>query len=228
LRPPPLEQVVISRARAVKTTALDGLLIGSCVLALVALSTLTVLALPSAGTYRVIIDAAVFLLAYGVYTMILLALLRKRWPYPHGTFSMDSGAFTWWKLNAVLVDLASKALSPYRLVFTESLLHAGFGATVRSQTAIAGVLRDHPMLEIDERATIGQNSVITAHAITGDVIVIKPIRIGRSAVVGVNCVVMPGVELGDHAVLAPGAVAIVDTKIPANELWGGIPARKIR
>jgi acetyltransferase-like isoleucine patch superfamily enzyme len=55
-----------------------------------------------------------------------------------------------------------------------------------------------------------------------------PVRIGRGAVVGINCVVMPGVELGDGAVLAPGGVATAGTRIPAHELWGGIPARKLK
>ena len=155
-------------------------------------------------------------------------MIRRVAPYPQGSHSTDSHAFTYWKVNAVLVDLATKALAPYTTVFTEVAVHAGFGARIGSQSAIAGTLRDHPLLEIGPLATIGQNSVVTAHAITQDRIVMKPIRIGRSAVVGINCVVLPGVELGDYAVLAPGAVALVDTKIPANELWAGVPARKVK
>jgi len=211
-----------------KTSFLDFALISSCVLVLVGLSALTVWALPTGGTYRAVIDLAVFLLAYGLYTMLMLAVIRRFLPYPNGSFKMDSGAFTYWKLNAVLVDLACKALTPFNTVFTEAALHAGLGAKIGAQAAIAGTLRDHPLLELGALATIGQNSVVTAHAITHDEIVLKPVKIGAGAVVGVGCVVLPGVELGTNAVLAPGAVATIDTKIPPNELWGGIPARKLK
>jgi len=211
-----------------KTSILDFVVVSTCVLLLAGLSGLTVWLMHFAGPYRVLMDLAVFLLAYGLFTMLLLAAVRMVRPYPVGKFSMNSAAFAHWKLNAVLVDLAAKALGPFDTVFTQALLHSGFGARIGGQVAIAGVLRDHPLLEIGERATIGQNSVLTAHAITHDEIVLKPIRVGPGAVVGINCVVMPGVELGDNAVLAPGAVAITDTKIPANELWGGVPARKLK
>lgn len=211
-----------------KTSIFDVALVSICVLLIAALSGLTAWALPTDGSYGPLIDLGVFLLAYGLYTMLWLAALRSVWPYPKGNFSMDSSAFTYWKINAVLVDLACKALAPFNTVFTQALLHAGLGAKIGPQAAIAGILRDHPLLEIGSRATIGQNSVITAHAITHNEILLKTVRIGAGAVVGVGCVVLPGVELGEGAVLAPGAVATVDTKIPANELWGGIPARKLK
>lgn len=211
-----------------KTSPLDFLLIGSCITLILVLSGLTVSLLPVSGTYQAILDLAAFLLAYGLYTMALLALIRKIRPYPIGKFNMSSGAFTYWKLNAVLVDLAWKALGPFNTVFSEALMYSGFGAKIGSQVAIGGDLRDHPNLSIGDRVTIGHNAVVTGHAMTHNEIVIKPIHLGHGSVVGINCVVMPGVELGENAVLAPGGIAIMDTKIPANELWGGVPAKKIK
>jgi acetyltransferase-like isoleucine patch superfamily enzyme len=55
---------------------------------------------------------------------------------------------------------------------------------------------------------------------------IAPIRIGRDVIVGVNSVILKGVEIGDGAVVAAGSV--VTKSIPTNEIWGGNPARKIR
>lgn len=211
-----------------KTSFLDVALIATCISVLLALSVLTAASLSSNTPYGVLLAVVIFLLAYGLYSMLLLALIRRFQAYPVGRFRMDSAAFTYWKFNAVIVDLATKALRPFATVFTESLIHAGFGARIGKQTALAGVMRDHPLLTIGDFATIGQNSVITAHAITHDEIVMAPVKIGRGAVVGINCVVMPGVELGDGAILAPGGVATVGTRIPPHELWGGIPARKLK
>lgn len=211
-----------------KTSPFDFFLIGVCLFVLVVLAMLTVWALSFDNLYRILLDLAIFLLAYGLYAMLLLAVIRRFNPYPTGRFKMDSAAFTYWKLHAVLVDLAEKALRPFTTVFTQNLVHAGFGARIGQQVAIAGVLRDHPLLTLGLGATIGQNAVVVAHAITHDEIVLKPIVIGSGGVVGIGCVVMPGVELGEGAVLAPGAVATTNTKIAPYELWGGIPARKLK
>lgn len=52
------------------------------------------------------------------------------------------------------------------------------------------------------------------------------IRIGEDVWLGSQSVVLPGVRIGDGAVVAAGAV--VTKSIPKRELWGGVPARKIR
>lgn len=53
----------------------------------------------------------------------------------------------------------------------------------------------------------------------------KITSVERFAFVATNAVVMPGVTLGEGAVLAAGAVATRD--VPAWEIWAGVPARRI-
>lgn len=211
-----------------ETKPLDFLIATLCIGALLGLAWVSTWFLSISHPYHVVLDVVVFLLAYGLYTALLLAILRRLKPYPLGRHSMNSAEFTYWKLNAVLMDLATKAMRPFTTVFTEPLFYALFGASVGRQTAQAGIVRDLPLIRFGDYCTIGQNSVITAHAITHDEIILTPVEIGERAVVGVNCVVMPGVKLGKHAVLAAGAVATPNTVIPAYELWGGVPARKIK
>lgn len=52
-----------------------------------------------------------------------------------------------------------------------------------------------------------------------------PIAVGDDVWVGANSVVLKGVEIGRGAVVAAGAV--VTKNIPPNEIWGGVPAKKI-
>jgi acetyltransferase-like isoleucine patch superfamily enzyme len=52
------------------------------------------------------------------------------------------------------------------------------------------------------------------------------VSIGRNVWIGANCVILPGTVIGDNAVIAAGAV--VRGIVPANELWGGVPARFIK
>lgn len=53
-----------------------------------------------------------------------------------------------------------------------------------------------------------------------------PIEIGDNCWLGANVVVLPGVALGEHVVVAAGAV--VTRSFPKNCLIGGVPARIIR
>ena len=53
-----------------------------------------------------------------------------------------------------------------------------------------------------------------------------PIRIGRRVWIGSNATVVPGVTIGDNAIIAAGAVVTRD--VPPNAIVGGIPAKILR
>lgn len=53
----------------------------------------------------------------------------------------------------------------------------------------------------------------------------KEIVIGSDVWLGCNVVVLKGVHIGNGAIVAAGAV--VTKTIPAYEIWGGVPAKKI-
>lgn len=53
----------------------------------------------------------------------------------------------------------------------------------------------------------------------------KEIVIGENVWLGCNVIVLKGVVIGDGAIVAAGAV--VTKPIGTNEIWGGVPAKKI-
>jgi len=59
------------------------------------------------------------------------------------------------------------------------------------------------------------------HALT-----VAPIHIKRNAWIGANATIMPGVTIGENAVVAAGAVVTRD--VPDGTVAGGIPARTIK
>lgn len=52
-------------------------------------------------------------------------------------------------------------------------------------------------------------------------------RIRKNATLLVNSVVLPGCDIGEGATIAAGAVVLGGTTVPAGEVWGGVPARKL-
>jgi acetyltransferase-like isoleucine patch superfamily enzyme len=51
------------------------------------------------------------------------------------------------------------------------------------------------------------------------------IRIGSNVWLGAGVAVVPGTSIGDNTIVGAGAVVTRD--IPANEIWAGVPAKKI-
>jgi acetyltransferase-like isoleucine patch superfamily enzyme len=54
----------------------------------------------------------------------------------------------------------------------------------------------------------------------------EPVRIGKGSFLGVNCFIGPGVQIGEHAVIA--ANAVVNKDVPSYCLALGNPARVLR
>lgn len=55
---------------------------------------------------------------------------------------------------------------------------------------------------------------------------LSPILIDNDVWIGANAVILPGVHIGSHSVIAAGAV--VNSDVPSNVIVGGIPAKVIK
>ena len=92
------------------------------------------------------------------------------------------------------------------------------------------------IIAIGDRSVIAQHSVVVAanHRIqqgrdklhTQWDEIRTGVTVGDNVWVGAQCVLLPGVSIGDNSVIAAGSVVTRD--VPPNEIWGGVPARKLR
>jgi len=101
------------------------------------------------------------------------------------------------------------------------------------------VLRaDYGQIRIGDRVVLLENAVVNPPpgepvVIEGDCLVgygarIHGGRIGRRVFVGMNSVLMHGVELGEHSYLGACAVLPGNARIPAGSVAMGMPARVVR
>jgi acetyltransferase-like isoleucine patch superfamily enzyme len=206
-------------------------------LAIAAIAALTLLAVrfaiqpwsaPLFGSYHVAVDGVLALLVFGLLSALVVRSLLAAYPLRPGEYAMDDRHFTYWKFYTVVHEFGRGALLPFTTVFAKPLVGLLFGARVGRNTAMGGMLVDPPLITIGDYAILGLDSAIVAHAITSGTIILKEVKVGRSATIGVHAVVMPGADIGDGAVVTAGSVVTMNTRIPPNELWGGIPARKIK
>lgn len=80
-----------------------------------------------------------------------------------------------------------------------------------------------------ERITVGQNTVIgfnttiLAHEYLIEEYRLGDVKIGSNVMVGANSTILPGVEIGDGAIIS--AMTLVHKDVPAGAMAGGNPMR---
>lgn len=55
---------------------------------------------------------------------------------------------------------------------------------------------------------------------------VAEVVVGTNVYLGAHVIILKGVHIGDNVVIAAGSVVTKD--IPSNEMWGGVPAKKIK
>lgn len=106
-------------------------------------------------------------------------------------------------------------------------IHLGCGVFINAGCKF----QDQGGIYLGDRVLVGQNVVLATlnhgmdPAHRGDLHP-APIHIGNDVWIGANATVLPGVTIGDGAVVAAGAVVTRD--VPAMTVVGGVPARVIK
>lgn len=54
----------------------------------------------------------------------------------------------------------------------------------------------------------------------------RPLYIGNNVFIGTGCIIGKGITIGDRAIIAAGSVVV--KSVPADEIWGGNPAKFIK
>ncbi|MFC1925630.1 gamma carbonic anhydrase family protein [Chloroflexota bacterium] len=103
------------------------------------------------------------------------------------------------------------------LIMPGAVIRADFGAVrignnvwVEDNAVIHGA---PPCLEIGDDVTIGHGAVVNGR------------KVGNKVLIGINSSILHDVEIGDHCIIAAGAVVTEGMKIPGGSFVAGVPAK---
>ena len=108
-------------------------------------------------------------------------------------------------------------------------LYRLLGAKVGEQTSFAlSATLDiffPELISVGDNTIIGYNTVILAHEYLKDELRTGLVDIGRDVVVGANCTILPGIIIGDGAVVS--AHSLVNRDVLPGATVGGVPIRHL-
>ena len=171
---------------------------------------------------------------------ILAHRIQARYP------TLDSDPTAIWDYGYRDIDAIQLGTGVMVRAFVEIIVHRSNrytsiegGLTIGNGSTLAtgaNIRAAGGVISIGDRTTIGQHSVLVAanHTVKLGLDYFNTpydesrtgITIGTNVWVAAQCVVLPGVSIGDNSLIAAGSV--VTRSVPANEVWAGVPARRVR
>lgn len=133
-----------------------------------------------------------------------------------------------WKVvkNFIIIQLAR--YTPF-LGMKNWLYRTFLGLKVGEQTSFALMVMPDIMfpekISVGRNTVIGYNTTILAHEYLIKEYRLGPVNIGSEVMIGANSTILPGVTIGDGAIVSAGT--LVHKDVPAGAFVGGNPMRVI-
>lgn len=140
-----------------------------------------------------------------------------------GLHSIGSPEMLKWMMSSALIIAVRVVfmefilLTPFCALFYK-MMGAKIGRNVQINSDRVG---DIPLLEIGDNSVIGGNATVICHLFEKNGLNIRKVKIGKNVIIGLNSIIMPGVEIGDNAVIAAGAIVTKDTKVESGCVYYG-------
>lgn len=149
------------------------------------------------------------------------------------TFELNGRYHEAGEVRSLLSELFGYEVDPSLKVFPP--LYADFGKNIHVGKGVfindCCHFQDHGGIHIGDGCQIGHNVVFATlnHDLAPErrrFMHPAPIWLGKNVWVGSNSTILPGVTVGDNAVVAAGAVVTKD--VPAGAVVGGVPAKLLK
>jgi len=167
----------------------------------------------------------IFLLLFsGILQLLIHPRIKEEKSYP-----LASAMTIRWAITALLHRLTSPILTHLVPSFIGNWYYRLCGCKIGKNAQInSKIVNDSYAVEIGAGTVVGGDAIINCHLVEDGRLILSPVKIGSGVTIGGGVSILPGSIIGDDAIIAYRAVVIKRTEVGAGEVWGGLPAKKIR
>lgn len=165
------------------------------------------------------------------YCFCCVVLKLLMWYHPkEGEWTLFSWAVVGWGLTGAVTNFANDMfLKHWKGTPMLNIWYRLLGANIGKRVSINSVqIFDWNLITIEDDVVVGGDAVLMAHSLEGGKMRMRPMVLGKKSMIGGNAKVMPGCVLGEGAVLGASSLLTKGTTIPAQHIWGGVPAKFLR
>lgn len=135
---------------------------------------------------------------------------------------------SFWKVMKCFIVIQIGRITPF-LSWKNWLYRKLLGMKIGDKSALALMVMPDTMfperISIGDNTVIGFNTTILAHEYLIEEYRLGDVKIGSNVMIGANSTILPGVEIGDGAIVS--AATLVHKSVPAGAMAGGNPMRII-
>jgi acetyltransferase-like isoleucine patch superfamily enzyme len=162
--------------------------------------------------------------------------ISKMWEFVNRTLKLSPALNTAGdteKIRVLLSEITGSEIDPSTTIFVP--FHTNFGRHIRIGRNVfinhACTFLDLGGITIEDDVQIGPkvNIITENHPVDPSqrkMLNLQSVLVKRNAWIGASATILPGVTIGENAIVAAGSV--VNKKVAANTIVGGIPARMIK
>ncbi|MCM2277926.1 MAG: acyltransferase [Oligoflexia bacterium] len=185
--------------------------------------------LPVSG-FRELPSLLIALIAFFALVFLEYRAFLAFFPIPEGEIAPGSRAEFRWMVYVAVSLFLFRPLMHSDLIPTPltRVFYLALGARAGKGSYFAGVLSDPQFTRVGSETYTGLRSVLISHVMEGNRLAHYPIELGDRVTIGAGAIVLPGVRIGDDAIVAALSVVPKNTVIGPGEIWGGNPARLLR
>ena len=206
------------------------LLLTGCALGLTTVTDSFLLLWIPAGDFRGILLILIGVIIFYIYAISLYRLFMMKFPLLPGNIPIGSKQEFIYHIHLLhflmlFYPVMRAGFVPVPLM---RLFYLGLGARLGHNSYTAGILYDPLFISVGDNTLVGEGALLVPHAIEGKNLAHHPIKLGNNVTIGAHAIVFGGVEIGDGAIVAAGSVVRKGERIGPDEIWGGVPCRKLR
>ncbi len=177
-----------------------------------------------------LLTGVAFVVLLHAYAIALHRLLLQVLPLHEGPVVAGTRAAFGYQLHLLFYLMLFNSLIRSRVlpIPLMRLIYLALGARLGAGTYCAGTIFDPVFVTVGHDTLIGEAALLVPHVLEGGAPAHFPIAIGNHVTIGTHAVVLSGVTIADHAIVAAHALVTKGTAIGAGEVWGGVPARRLR